>query len=315
MESTEDIEIDDEEIELYWEVSIYLVLGTFFSFIFWVFYIANRSFRSFLFMNLDYIHTTIELAILFWFFIAIPYFLFMIKLFWTLIKKLWHSYSASEIRLYLTMLRLNFTRFGFLTIIISMLFNIEYSNPINIGIGIGVLVFLNLFGIIDYTELKETERKKTESERRFKTLPEFNTIQGIGLIFIIIIIAFYSGSPEVKQFIDAQFEIILNDETMSIIALLTFLLSFLWFLVEGSIVVLLFVYEWISKKFDDSFKIIGFILIIYFLTKVFIFNVDQYAPPTYSTWISIGSSLFGGLITKYSKNIMDFIAKRRIRDD
>lgn len=267
--------------------------------------------REIVSLNMEYIFSTADIIAVYIFCVLMPFILYWIKLIIRIIRYFWVSYDVVDVRIYTTYFRINFSIFGFLSSFLVLALNTPFSTwyiPItSLVIVIGANLF---FGKKLYENIQKEEIKKAEMNESEKKM-ELTYSQGFIIIAFLVGLIFYYGTPELKESVDGVSSLISNDISLSIIFWISVALSPLWFLTSWLSTA---IYNWLLNREDKLKWILSLILffgLIYFITKIIIFNLPMFIDEPYPTFVSMGISLLSGVIKAKYKVVYDFIKRKR----
>lgn len=314
MEEVDDLHDDDyfyfDKATLFY--FIFILISAFLTTAFYQIDIINE----FVLSNREYIQSNLDLEILYWIVIIIPYYSIWIIIVIRIIKAFWRSYEFVKIRILIRKFRINFSIFGYLALIIFTFFNQAFFTFYTIGIPLIILFLLNIF-FIDYSEVEELETKysrENPNSRKIKNT-EITYFQIISLIILGFCSIFYFGNIELFNLINSFFDRLNSDIAMCIVFWTTLACSIFWFACSFLIDAIITLFNLIKENLLSFFKILFILLLFYFLAKIIMFNLSNYLDEPYPTFISMGVSIVGILFQRNSTKIMTWFKNRRKGED
>ena len=271
-----------------------------------IIYFAVREFvpavRFYIDLNLNYIWANIDVAIMFIVAIIVPIIMYIIFILVIIVHFFWYDVSTAQLRAGFDYFRFNFSVVVGIMTAMTFLFKIPFTTWYSILIGIVVVIILDIF-FISFKDMLEEEKKRQHQigtpEASFGAIIVFMII-GICLIVGVVI---YFNNSSFEGTVNSVLNTVSSDIVFETCVYIALILSFFLplFSLIADFVARLF------EKYHDTIirvgKFLFFLMILYLIVKLVMFNVATFAPEPYPTLLSVGASAVGGIITRYSGEI------------
>jgi len=296
--------ISGSEIEVYKvPISDYLMItGTIVCIIF---YSTIPGFQSWVLLNFDYITRTLDVGFVFVLVAIIPFVVYYLRLIFRILRHFWTAYSFLKFRINLTILRFNIIYFGVASMLIASIFRIPILSWITLLCAFVLVILLNYF-FISYEDIRKDqiyfEKQRLAGEKEDILIHPI-IVYGLGPTLIIVIPIYFLGDGTLKAFFDAIWlNYIAIDFGFPFVFWLTISLSVLWWFIAYLIVIFSNVYQKYQNKILKYSKFLIFLLALYLIVKLFIFNFTWNMQEPYESLTSLGITGGSGLVLKFAKS-------------
>jgi hypothetical protein len=261
--------------------------------------------NKFILLNWKYIISAFDISVIFFFIATLPFFSYYIILVFRIIHKFWVSYSFLELRIKLSICRVQIAYLGFIIMSIALIFSFHILSWPTLLIGIIILI------ILDYFFGKRMIEDISQAQIYFEKLrnagkKEKNYVHPLLLILVPIVplflVMYYLGDPIIKITFDSFWEArISSDLGFTTIFIITMLISVCWSIVSFLIMLILGFYEKHRVDIIRYGKFLVFLGILYVVTKLIIFNFTANLQEPYITLTSLAATGGAGLVMRFAK--------------
>jgi hypothetical protein len=291
-------------------LDLFMIVGTA---LYFLAYYVIPEFQTFIDYNITHIYATMDLFVLFNLIVIAPYVLYWVGLGLRVFKYFWYAHEAYEARVYFQIFRINFCLFAVISIIFCLISGLPFLGWI-LFVGLGGIALLNITRVLRkyYKRIWKEEKQKYDVDiKANKITITINVYQILALMGTGVFFIFYAGVPALESWTNGIWNQIILDLPLLVIVVIFLSFTILFFAVDFLATV---VYSAIRSHMTGIMRIIKIIFLIaffYFIAKVVIYNLPLVMDMSTQTYASIGVSLASTYLSRNSRNMIDWVEKRR----